>query len=96
MNSMKKIKLGEGNPEGAMIKNQKKSFIVEKYVLFLPNLISFQIDRSTFVIECRMAKDSTSWSIKVIGCRTALGTIIKPGQKVNERNTVCALLKYKC
>ncbi|PAV89154.1 hypothetical protein WR25_26560 [Diploscapter pachys] len=49
------------------------------------------IDRSTFVIECRMAKDGTSWSTKVIGCRTALGTIIKPGQKVNERNTT-----YEC
>ncbi|CAB3396516.1 unnamed protein product [Caenorhabditis bovis] len=47
------------------------------------------IARSTFVLRCDISK--TGWKTTVIGCRTAEGVVVMPGQTVFEGNT-----NYEC
>ncbi|CAJ0590035.1 unnamed protein product [Cylicocyclus nassatus] len=46
--------------------------------------------RSTFVMKCRIRPDG-SWNTIIIGCRTARGVVVKPGEVISEGDTT-----YEC
>lgn len=61
---------------------------VSAYCLLSSNnvFISLQIVRSTFVMKCSISK--SGWSTTVIGCKTAHGVVVKPGDTITEADTV--------
>ncbi|VDO82005.1 unnamed protein product [Heligmosomoides polygyrus] len=46
--------------------------------------------RSTFVMKCRIEANG-SWSTKIVGCRTAGGVVVAPGEVIKEGDTT-----YEC
>lgn len=47
----------------------------------------YQVVRSTFVMKCRIEANG-SWSTKIVGCRTAGGVVVAPGEVIKEGDTV--------